>query len=37
MKTILYKSILASVIGFTAFSFNSCTDLDETIYSNIAA
>lgn len=37
MKTILYKSILASVIGFTAFSFNSCTDLDETIYSTIAA
>ncbi len=37
MKTILYKSILSIMLGATIWSFNSCTNLDETIYDTIAS
>lgn len=37
MKSNLYKSLLGSVIGASMFSLNSCTDLSETIYSQIAS
>lgn len=37
MKLNLYKSLLGSVIGVGMFSLNSCTDLSETIYSQIAS
>lgn len=37
MKTRTYKFILGLMLGATILSFNSCTNLDETIYSQIAA
>lgn len=37
MKTKLYKSLLGSVIGASMLSLGSCTDLSETIYSELAA
>ena len=36
MKTIFNKAILASAIGACTLSMSSCTDLSETIYSQIA-
>ncbi|RNC64113.1 RagB/SusD family nutrient uptake outer membrane protein [Proteiniphilum sp. X52] len=33
----IYKSILAIVIGVSVLSFDSCTDLSETIYDTLAA
>ncbi|WP_076929650.1 RagB/SusD family nutrient uptake outer membrane protein [Proteiniphilum saccharofermentans] len=33
----IYKSILALVIGASVLSFDSCTDLSETIYDTLAA
>lgn len=37
MKKIKYTSILVLLIGVFVSSFNSCTELDETIYDTIAA
>ncbi len=37
MKSKLYKSLLASLMSVGMFSMNSCTDLSETIYSQIAS
>ena len=37
MKSNLYKSLLGAVIGASMFSLNSCTDLSETIYSELAS
>lgn len=37
MKTRTYKFILALILGATIFSLSSCTNMDETIYSQIAA
>jgi starch-binding outer membrane protein, SusD/RagB family len=37
MKTRTYKFILALMLGATIFSFNSCTNLDETTYDTIVA
>lgn len=37
MKTRTYKFILGLILGTTMLSLNSCTNLDETIYSKIAA
>ena len=36
MKSKLYKSLLCSVVGAGMLSLGSCTDLSETIYSQIA-
>lgn len=37
MKPKLYKSLLYSMVGAGMLSLGSCTDLDETIYSQIAS
>lgn len=37
MKSNLYKSLLGTVIGASMLSLNSCTDLSETIYSELAS
>ena len=37
MKSKFYKSLLASVMGASMLSMSSCTDLSETIYSQIAS
>ena len=37
MKLNLYKSLLGTVIGASMLSLNSCTDLSETIYSELAS
>lgn len=37
MKTQIYKAILTFTLGASLFSFNSCTDLNETIYDTIAS
>lgn len=37
MKTKLITYIVAAIIGLTSFGISSCTDLNETIYSEIAS
>jgi hypothetical protein len=37
MKKIIYKTIMTSILGTFLISFSGCTDLDETIYSQIAS
>lgn len=37
MKSKFYKSLLGTVIGASMFSMSSCTDLSETIYSQLAS